>query len=80
MRLPRYVALDRWVRRHPSTTQTLKGIGALAIILALVTSFKDVSAVWGLTIIAFFLTVYFAVIWLYRDALTKAADKWREEH
>lgn len=80
MRLPWYVALDRWVRRNPSTAQTLKGCGALVIVLALVVSFRDMSAVWGLTIIGLSVYAYLLLVSMNRETLEHYADKWREEH
>lgn len=80
MRLPWYVALDRWVRRNPSTAQTLKGIGALVLVLALLVSFRDQSPAVGLLLVAVYLTFYLALIWNVRGTLEHYADKWREEH
>lgn len=80
MKLPWYVALDRWVRRNPTTAQTLKGIGALAIILVMVMSFEHESPAMGLFMVVLYLSFYMALTWNVRSTLEHYADKWREEH
>lgn len=80
MKLPWYVELDRWIRRNPTTAQTLKGCGALVIVLDMVLSFKTQAPWPGMALIAGALAVYFLVLWHYRSVLERAADKWREEH
>lgn len=79
MKLPWYVALDRWIRRNPRLCSTLQGIVTLAVTLWMVGRFDSDTPDWlGVGAIFWMVALMYYTMLLARQVLEHFADEWRE--